>query len=330
VTSNSLALTGFHPHEFVNINLSDYVHPSDRYLLELDRKSLLELLAPISRGPVISDRDTQASIIQAPDHILLRPIHGMPSEYPNKNVRVLRSDRQFDWFNVRMHLGSGLGASLDHPETIGKNYLCISLLLLNSTTSGGTLDRRSSLTDSYLATTPLTPATPTILQQQHQGGGLPSFSSITAGIDAPRSSYGSRGSPAGSALAYLPPTSRSLPSIPLIPRHHPFKQPSGSRYSDHSRQGAAPHQSSSNSSYLRGREREYGSHQDRRESYDDAREADVWRRHQQDGLPPMTDRTVTATASTHPHPEDQRDLPNRQAYRGSATGLQDTRRTWEL
>jgi hypothetical protein len=37
---------------------------------------------------------------------------------------------------------------------------------------------------------------------------------------------------------------------------------------------------------------------------------------------PMTDRTVTATASTHPHPEDQRDLPNRQAYRGSATGLQ--------
>ncbi|EIW72068.1 hypothetical protein TREMEDRAFT_58222 [Tremella mesenterica DSM 1558] len=121
-------LTGYHPHEFVNLNLLDWLHPSDRHLIDLERQRLINV--SFITGSLQSDRETQAAITQRSERELLSPAEGMRDPYPNQNARVLRSDNLFNYFNIRLHLGGGLGASLWRSETLSRVYIVVSLLLI--------------------------------------------------------------------------------------------------------------------------------------------------------------------------------------------------------
>jgi hypothetical protein len=127
-TRASYPLTGFPPQEFINTNLLDWVMPHDRPLLEMEHGRLMN--NPMCPGHLHSDRETQESMSQRSEAELQSPVAGMKEPYPNQNVRVMRADQQYSVFNVRLHLGGGLGGSLWRPETLGKVYFVISLLLL--------------------------------------------------------------------------------------------------------------------------------------------------------------------------------------------------------
>ena len=179
-TPASFSLTGYHPHEYVNINLLDWIHPGDRHHLDLERNRLINV--PFVAAPLQSNRETQAALTHLSERELLSPAEGMREPYPNQNVRVLRSDHSFDWFNVRLHLGGGLGASL-WSDTLGKVYLVVSLLLLRAPPDYVT-DDASRRPVQMVPPTPVTPAAPMTSQQA-----LPSFSSFAAAAaaEAPRS-----------------------------------------------------------------------------------------------------------------------------------------------
>ncbi|KAK4685421.1 hypothetical protein P7C73_g4733, partial [Tremellales sp. Uapishka_1] len=171
-------LTGYHPHEFVNLNLLDWLHPADRHLIDMERNRLTSV--PYVTGQLTSHRDTHAAITQRSERELLSPAEGMREPYPNQNVRVLRSDNGFSLYNVRLHLGGGLGASLWRPETLGRIYLVVSCLLVASQGGG----RRDQLLVPRAAAPP-SPITPVPLAQPPQPRALPSFSSIAAAADIP-------------------------------------------------------------------------------------------------------------------------------------------------
>lgn len=140
---------------------------------------------------------------------MLSPAEGMKDQYPNQNVRLVRSDQQYSLFNVRLHLGGGLGASIFQPETHDRVYLVVSCLLVpnqqvpplatvnvnvNATATAVPGARASSAAptntsisaSSYGPPTPITPMTVGIgAGPGPPTGGLPSFSSIAAGVDVP-------------------------------------------------------------------------------------------------------------------------------------------------
>ncbi|KAK8853206.1 hypothetical protein IAR55_003908 [Kwoniella newhampshirensis] len=180
-------LIGYHPNEFVNLNLLDWIHPQDRHFIDIERNRLLTV--PYVDAPLRSTDVTQAAITQRSELELLSPAEGMREPYPNKNVRVLHSDNRFSPFNIRLHLGGGLGASLWQPASLGRIYLVISFLAIPAARPSRDMppdipqplpSRRSS---QIAPPTPITPA------QSMPGHGLPGFSAIAAAADAPLPRY---------------------------------------------------------------------------------------------------------------------------------------------
>ncbi|WVF73061.1 hypothetical protein IAT40_007880 [Kwoniella sp. CBS 6097] len=181
----SYHLIGYHPNEFVNLNLLDWIYPQDRHYVDLERNRLL--MVPFVEGLLKSTEVTQAAITQRSELELLSPAEGMREPYPNKNVRVLHSDNRFSHFNVRLHLGGGLGASLWQPNTLGRVYLVVSFLAIPRSRdlpidAPAVPSRRSS---QIAPPTPITPVPP----MTGGPGGLPGFSSIAAAADAPQTRY---------------------------------------------------------------------------------------------------------------------------------------------
>ncbi|WVQ67023.1 uncharacterized protein L199_005216 [Kwoniella botswanensis] len=200
----SYHLIGYHPNEFVNLNMLDWIHPNDRHFVENERIRLISV--PYVESQLKSTEVTQAAITQRTEIELLSPAEGMREPYPNKNVRVLHSDGRFTPFNVRLHLGGGLGASLWQPNTLGRIYLVVSFLPIpqprdlpregpSSSTSIIQPVRRSS------GMAPPTPVTPVPGQPMTAGQGLPGFSAIAAAADAPQTRYDQPPPP----QAYYPP-----------------------------------------------------------------------------------------------------------------------------
>ncbi|ORY33509.1 hypothetical protein BCR39DRAFT_304495 [Naematelia encephala] len=183
VTTACYALTGFHPHEYVNSSLLDWIHPSAKYAVDAARHALPAL----SGG---SNRATEAAMIRLANDDLRSPAEGMPEPYPNVDAHILRADGAYRFFNVRLHVGAGLGASLWRPETLEHAYLVISLLLQEPPRP------------------PPTPITPLA------GQSLPSFSSFAAAAEARPQAY----------YPQQPPTARSSVSsssaLPYPPRSH--------------------------------------------------------------------------------------------------------------
>nr|ODN91762.1 hypothetical protein L203_01013 [Cryptococcus depauperatus CBS 7841] len=224
-TPTCFHLIGYHPNEFVNLNLLDWIHPQDRHLVDMERSRLLSV--PYVDAPLTSTEVTQAAVTQRTELELLSPAEGMREPYPNKNVRVLHADALFSPFNVRLHIGGGLGASLWQFPSLNKVYLVVSFLAIPR--AANPEDTASFRRASQPA--PPTPITPAPISGP---GTLPGFSSIAAGVEPPQSLYDrSSGQalypqasarplsahqtyPPASAQSYLPPTSQ-----PYYPRTGP-------------------------------------------------------------------------------------------------------------
>lgn len=173
-TSLAHSLTGHHLHEFANVNLLDWLHPSDRHLIEMERSRLVTV--PYLATQLQSSRETHASIMVLGERELSSPADGMRDPYPHQNVRFLRADGSFGHFNLRLHLGGGLGGSLWHPDSLGKIYLVVSCLQIHER------DLPPEASGRRQQPVPLTPVTPMAPPPAHQ---LPGFSSIAAAADAP-------------------------------------------------------------------------------------------------------------------------------------------------
>lgn len=99
--------------------MTDLIHSSDHSALS----SLRDTLAK-------SKKPKDINLNNLPRNVLVSPANGMPEPYPHANVKVLRSDRTYEWFNARFHIGGALGADLARPQTMTKAYLVVSLLRL--------------------------------------------------------------------------------------------------------------------------------------------------------------------------------------------------------
>nr|XP_031860420.1 uncharacterized protein CI109_004030 [Kwoniella shandongensis]KAA5527492.1 hypothetical protein CI109_004030 [Kwoniella shandongensis] len=215
-------LIGYHPNEFVNLNLLDWIHPQDRHFIDMERNRLLTV--PYVEGPLRSTDVTQAAITQRSELELLSPAEGMREPYPNKNVRVLHSDTRFSPFNVRLHLGGGLGASLWQPATLSRIYLVISFLAIPARPAAPDMPQPPSRRTSQIA--PPTPVTPV---PSMPGQGLPGFSSIAAAADAPQPRYDNQLPPQSYYPPPQPPSgSRPGPSQTAYPYSRPGAPPNAS------------------------------------------------------------------------------------------------------
>lgn len=186
-STGSWELKGYRQPDFTGHSLLDWVIPADRGLLEEDRLRLLTLpdstMLPVSKWELLRN-----SIHHQSEEEMVSPAEGM-REYPNQNVRMLRSDQQYSLFNIRLHLGGGLGGSLYWPDTCDRLYLVVSCLFV---TSSGPLQIphpravSSGMTHTYGPTTPIT------LMPAGPSGGVPGSSQIEAGSDAPLPAMGQR------------------------------------------------------------------------------------------------------------------------------------------
>jgi hypothetical protein len=128
----------------------------------------------------------ESSIPHRSERELVSPAEGMRDQYPNQNARVVRSDQQYNLFNIRLHLGGALGGSLYRPETYDRLYLVVSCLLIPQQSQLPVPAPHSRVgsansSSSYGPPTPITPMT----AGAPPSGGLPGFSSIAAGVEAP-------------------------------------------------------------------------------------------------------------------------------------------------
>jgi hypothetical protein len=320
VSQGSWGLTGYHQPDFMGHSLLDWVMPVDRGLLEEDRTRLLTLpnstMVPDSKYELL-----QNTIHHRSERELVSPAEGM-GEYPNQNVRIVRSDQQYNLFNVRLHVGGGLGGSLYHPDTYDRLYLVVSCLLIppppgppqgphSRAVSAGTMS-------SYGPPTPITPMT------AGPPGGLPGFSQIAAGVEAPPSAIGQR-YPSGTYSPYFPsrPTSQhqqapistpgvtvayhratSTPQPQILPTYPAGQIPPATMYAK------SPSQELQTPSYA---PYEYPPQQQPQQNeqayYPDYRD-DQWNRHSFDGVPPPLQQlpappqTASSSSSNPPPPND--------------------------
>ncbi|WVQ84461.1 hypothetical protein IAT38_006613 [Cryptococcus sp. DSM 104549] len=218
-------LIGYHPNEFVNLNLLDWIDPQDRHLLDVERGRLLSV--PYVEQPLRSTDVTQTAITQRSELELLSPAEGMREPYPNKNVRVLHADGRYSAFNVRLHLGGGLGASLWQPNSLGRVYIVVSFLAIpRPHNPPPPPDLASGRRPSQLGPpTPVTPAPPGGIA----GPGLPGFSSIAAGVTSPQPRYDQPPLPSAQGGYYPPsgPSSSSMARPPPPGNPPPVYQPYG-------------------------------------------------------------------------------------------------------
>jgi hypothetical protein len=182
VTHESWMLTGYQEPDFVGHSLLDWVNAAERSILDEERIRLLTLnnstMVPNSNYEYL-----QQSIQHLSERELVSPAEGMGDRYPNQNVRIIRSNQQFSLFNVRLHLGGGLGGSVFRPESYDRIYLVVSCLYIPEPIPAPLPQSRAvssgTIASSYGPPTPITPMT------AGPPGGLPGFSSIAAGVEAP-------------------------------------------------------------------------------------------------------------------------------------------------
>lgn len=209
-TADSYRFLGFHAHELLNLDLLRWIHPADQHLVIQDCDKLLNV-SYLPTSPHTS-RETHVAVVTANEHELKSPAAGMVDPYPNQTVRMFHGDGMFYPFNVRMHLGGGLGGSLWQKDTLGKIYLVVSCLPVPSDSLQDPPGRRPSHYPAAVAPPPPPP------------GALPSFSSIAAAADSPGASTYHRPTSAPGPGPYYsrPSTSSSSPYPPgpasLTPR----------------------------------------------------------------------------------------------------------------
>ncbi|TYJ53250.1 hypothetical protein B9479_006117 [Cryptococcus floricola] len=220
---SSFSLTGFHPNDFVNLNLLDWIHPHDKHLIDMERNRLLSV-APYGETSLTSMDVTQAAIAQMSELELLSPAEGMREPYPNKNLRVAHADGGYSPFNVRLHLGGGFGANLWKPATLARVYLVVSFLAIPRPPSYAPAqdipppNRRASQAG------PLTPLTPIPTAPSATAPGpLPSFSSIAAGVEPPPQSRYDQ--PPLQQAYYPPPPPASMPRPGSSQSYSPYGRP---------------------------------------------------------------------------------------------------------
>ncbi|WVQ74243.1 hypothetical protein IAR50_003840 [Cryptococcus sp. DSM 104548] len=231
---SSFSLTGFHPNDFVNLNLLDWIHPHDKHLIDMERNRLLSVV-PYGETALTSLDVTQAAIAKMSELELLSPAEGMREPYPNKNLRVAHADGGYSPFNVRLHLGGGFGANLWKPATLARVYLVVSFLAIPRAPSYAPPAqdipppiRRASQAGPL---TPLTPIPP--VPSAAAPGPLPSFSSIAAGVEPPPQPRYDQPPPQHPQQTYYPPPPSSAPVSSSMIR------PSSSQsYSPYPRTGA--------------------------------------------------------------------------------------------
>lgn len=122
-------LTGYHPHELIDVDLLAWLHPADRYPVEVAR-SLLLPVRTLTSDP-LSKCDTRAEVMMSSDGGLQSPATGARGPYPNQTVRILRSNNTFALFNLRMHLhlSGGLRGWLWEPRsTLGDDKVYVRVL----------------------------------------------------------------------------------------------------------------------------------------------------------------------------------------------------------
>lgn len=181
--------TGYQPNQFLGVRLLDFVHPVEKARVEHE----FSMLTTVSflNSPLQTSQEAESLMAHRPDRDLLSPAEGMKEPYPNANVRIIRADNTFAWFNIRLHLGGGLGGSLYQPSSLGSIYIVVSFLYLTHFEEAGR--------GPYLPPTPLSgpqqgQTMPTTAMLPHYGNssmsrGLPSFSSFAAAAEAPRAKY---------------------------------------------------------------------------------------------------------------------------------------------
>lgn len=174
ITNACHALTGFHSQEFINLNLNRWVHPADQHVLDSERINLLSV--SYLQNSLQSTREVTQAIRSHSERELLTPAIGMTEPYPQVNVRLLRADHGYSYYNVRLHLGGGLGGSLWDPELQGNIYLVVSCLLISDrdAPSDRPPSRRAVMGLPPTAISAMPPPPP------HT---LPSFSSVAASAD---------------------------------------------------------------------------------------------------------------------------------------------------
>lgn len=178
ITNACHALTGFHPQEFINLNLNRWVHPADQHILDAERVNLLSVSYVQNQSSAQSTREVTQAIRSYSERELLTPAIGMAEPYPQVNVRLLRADHGYSYYNVRLHLGGGLGGSLWEPESLGNLYLVVSCLLISDR------DVPSDRPPSRRTAMALPPA-PASAMPPPPPHTLPSFSSVAAVAEAP-------------------------------------------------------------------------------------------------------------------------------------------------
>ncbi|ORX40634.1 hypothetical protein BD324DRAFT_678080 [Kockovaella imperatae] len=166
-------LTGFHPHEFINIPLQELVFPDDWPQMKHHQMALTNPLDGPAR--LRTSRQAQAALTQLDDLRLRVPAQGMVAPFPNENVRVVRNDGTYALFNVRIHLGGALEGCLRELEQLDSSYFAISLLILRSSDS-------PILVDKVIPPTPLTPSVGPISRPQTESSSVdpPGFSTFAA------------------------------------------------------------------------------------------------------------------------------------------------------
>lgn len=136
-STKSDSQTGFKSQHYLHHSLIEFVHPHDRQLLNVELRTLFTPLKarfdpnnPAHRITPLSAREVHSSAAQLDQRRVMSPASGMCEPYPHQNLRILKSDHTFGWFNVRLHLGGGLGGDMLRPETFGRLYLVVSFLAL--------------------------------------------------------------------------------------------------------------------------------------------------------------------------------------------------------
>jgi hypothetical protein len=302
-------LTGYHQPDFLGNLLLNWVMPQDRSLLDESRMRLLTLpnstMLPASNWELL-----QSSIHHRSERELVSPAKGM-GEYPNQNVRIVGADQQYSLFNVRLHVGGGLGGALSHQDTYDRLYLVVSCLLIPPPGSPpgprGRAVSTGTIASSYGPPNLITPMT------AGPSGGLPGLSCIAAGVEAPPPSAGRYQS--GPFSTYFPshpisqhqqapistpgvlvtyPHSSSTPQPQIVTAYPTRQMPSTSIYAKSSLQELR-----TPSHALHEYTQPPRNHQT---YYEDFNRDDQWHRHSGDRLQPLPPPQTSSSSFSDPPP----------------------------
>ena len=167
-TKNMYPLVHYRPDHMIGREVYDLIHPDDIFFIESERQNLLDLFP--AYGEVCTSVEAARLISALSFDTVYRPIWGMPPFYPNRNIRFKDGVEGYTWFNLRLHLGGGLGGSLDGNGGWGRDYFCLSFLRLDRLDVDHSLPEtvpeachtasRSSIRKSQSVSTTISPISP--------------------------------------------------------------------------------------------------------------------------------------------------------------------------